>query len=638
MTPVAPLSRHFEVALFLLCWFLFAYFNQGGGWNQNARFAEVRAIVEEGRCAIDNFLVYRRAPADAEDLERLRVEKAEYTYEGQRYRLCWVDAVWQFTPVGTHPLGEGVKEAPMVEMCASGDIGYVEKTGHFHPNKPPGTSFLAVPAYFVIFHVERALGINPDHWFTLNVNCWLTTILTTGLASAIGCVLFFRLAREFAGGAVLPALLATFALAFGTTFLPFGTILFDHNLTAVLLLAAFYLLRKNASAESSSRALLFLGGLCAGVAAITNYVAAVAVIFLGCYVLLASGSILRLSTFEIRRGIFYSLGVVPPFFAICAFNFVNFGSPFALSNDFQNPLFADPKGALGMFALPDPYVALVISVSPYRGLFLLCPVLILAVAGWVVWLREKTFVTEARLGIAIFGFFFLVNTAFNGYHGGFSAGPRYLIPGIPFLALPLVVAFVRWRKTSAVLLALSVGQQFLLTATDAQNSLAVGGHARIDDAHRKDDFLCSIVGEYAAPLFFTGRVGALTEQMLAIRLENEEKRVAAEMPDLAQRAQHMDRIRREWREAVDRREPAPLLLAAIRGPVSVNPVNVFDGLLGYGVWPLGTRQTDWASFNAGEFLFPMSRLSVLPVGIVALVGGALLIRRAAKIPASPAAG
>jgi hypothetical protein len=176
---------------------------------------------------------------------------------------------------------------------------------------------------------------------------------------------------------------------------------------------------------------------------------------------------------------------------------------------------------------------------------------------------------------------------------------------------------------------LSIAQQFLLTATDAQNSLAVGGHARIDDAHRKDDFWCNIVTEYAAPLFFTGRVGPLLEQMLAIRVEAETARLEQEIPDPAERARVLEETRRELRASIDRRDPDPFPLAAFRGPVSVNSVNVFDGLLGYGLWPVGTAQTDWASFNAGELLFPMSRLSLLPLAVIALGGGMLLLRRAA---------
>ena len=597
-----PRVPRLELLLFLATFFAFAYFHQGGGWNQNSRFAEVRAMVEEGRFAIDNFLVYQRDPVK-DDLVRVPVGHAEYDFDGQRHALCWVDGSWTFFPISGRPTSADTVEEPMHTLCASGDVAYVPQTGHFHPNKPPGTSFLALPAYFTIFHLERALGLSPDRWWTLNLNAWLTTIFSVGLLSALGCVLFFRLACDFAGGAKMPALLATFAFAFGTTFFPFGTILFDHNLTAVLLLASFYFLRVSTPRPA-------LAGFCAGFAVVTNYVAGGAVIALGLYALLARSPV------QWRRALLYALGGLGPALLLGWYHTVNFGSPFALNNDFQNPLFKDPHGSLGMFALPSRYVAGLLAVSPYRGVFWLSPVLLCGVAGWVVWLREKTFPAEARLGLAIFGWFFLVNASFNGYHGGFSAGPRYLVPGLPFLALPLVVAFLRWKKTALLLLAVSGVQQLLLTATDAQNSLAVGGHARVDDAHRKDDFFCNIVTEYAAPLFFTGRIGPLTEQLLALHIEKEDERLTKTVPDAAERAAQSAEMRRAARAAVDRGDREPILLAAIRGPVSVNPVNFCGGLLGYGLWPLYSPPTDWASFNLGEFLWPMSRLSLLPLLLV----------------------
>jgi hypothetical protein len=134
-----PRPQRLELLLFIACFFAFAYFNQGGGWNQNARFAEVRAMAEEGRFAIDDYLVYQ-VDSDKGDLVRVPTKNAEYTLGGKRFRLCWVDMEWTFFPVGDHPLGDGVEKAAMVEVCSSGDIGYVPWTGHFHPNKPPGSS------------------------------------------------------------------------------------------------------------------------------------------------------------------------------------------------------------------------------------------------------------------------------------------------------------------------------------------------------------------------------------------------------------------------------------------------------------------------------------------------------------------
>lgn len=610
-------SRRLELLLFFACWFAFAYFNQGGGWNQNSRFAEIRAMAEEGRFPIDNFLVYQRT-AGGDEIERLPVDHAEFTRNGERLHLCWVDGNWNLTPMGDTPPAEGVKPVAMIPEVlgqewgsASGDVAYVSKTGHFHPNKPPGTSFLGLPAYWITLQIERALGINPDHWWALNVNMWLTTVFSVGLISALGCVLFFRLAREMAGGASQPALLATVAYAFGTTFFPFATILFDHALTASLFIATLYFLRL--------KPMPVLAGACAGLAVVTNYVAGGAVIAFGLYALLAGG-------LNWRRAILFSLGGIPMAVLLFGYHWLNFGSPLALANDFQNPIFKDAAGALGMFGMPNPYVVGLLIASPYRGIFLLSPILILGLVGWVIWLREKTWVAEARLGIVVFGFFFFINTTFNGYHAGFSAGPRYLVPGIPFIALATVVAFARWRSVwaaiPAILLALSVGQQFLLVATDAQNSLAVGGHARIDDEHRKDDFYCSIVFEYAAPLFFTEQMGPLLRQMRDIKLEQEEAVLRAEEPNADIRAKKLSDTRAELDAAIQRGDRSPFLLAAIRGPVSVNPVAAYDGLLGYGLYPLGSAQSVWSSFNAGELIFPQSRWSVVPL---LLVSGGLLV-------------
>jgi hypothetical protein len=65
-----------------------------------------------------------------------------------------------------------------------------------------------------------------------------------------------------------------------------------------------------------------------------------------------------------------------------------------------------------------------------------------------------------------------------------------------------------------------------------------------------------------------------------------------------------------------RGESSPFILGAIRGPVSVNPLGSYDGLLTFAFFPAGSVEDDWNSFNAGEFLFPQSRASLLPLLLV----------------------
>jgi hypothetical protein len=59
--PLQPsIFRRPETALFVLAFGVYAYFFQAGGWNQNSRFALVRAVVEEHSLAIDDYAAYTR--------------------------------------------------------------------------------------------------------------------------------------------------------------------------------------------------------------------------------------------------------------------------------------------------------------------------------------------------------------------------------------------------------------------------------------------------------------------------------------------------------------------------------------------------------------------------------------------------
>src|SRR5262249_20128579 len=145
----------------------------------------------------------------------------------------------------------------------------------------------------------------------------------------------------------------TLAFAFGTTFFPFATLFFDHNLTAIFLLMAFSCLWRVREMERASVGRVLLAGICAGIAAITNYIAAGAGLLLGLYALLGTSPPGQKWRLNWRAAIGFSLGVVPLFALICWYDQVNFGSPFKLANDFQNPLFRDTTAFLGMFYPPD---------------------------------------------------------------------------------------------------------------------------------------------------------------------------------------------------------------------------------------------------------------------------------------------
>ena len=64
----------------------------------------------------------------------------------------------------------------------------------------------------------------------------------------------------------------------------------------------------------------------------------------------------------------------------------------------------------------------------------------------MILLRRSNFRAEWIATLAIVLSFFLLVTASAQWWGGWSAGPRYLVPMLPFFVWPLVAAFETLRK------------------------------------------------------------------------------------------------------------------------------------------------------------------------------------------------
>ncbi len=609
-------ERRVELLLFLAAFSVFAWFHQGGGWNQNARFAQVRAIVEHGCFSIDDFLVYRKTSEEGRKgmLVRLPVRDGDVELNEMNLRLCWADSEWRLSPVNGHPIdGGGAHGVPLSELAASGDVSF--KDGHFYPNKPPGAVFAAVPSYWLALTIEQMLGFDPDHWWILNFNLWFSTVFSNGLISALGVVVFFRTARILARGKHSEALAATVVFAFGTMYLPFATVLFDHDLTAVSLLLSFYLILESRN-RPATRA-LFLSGLAAGFAAITNYLAAVTVIILWSYLIFRRCR--PISAFlRDRSWAGFVAGVLVMLAVICFYNAICFGAPTAISNSYQDPGFEfETPRFLGMFGLPNPGVGLILLVFPYRGIFFTSPVLILGVWG-LVKLGRQGWRAEAIVLGAIAAFFFFMNVTFFGWHGGFTTVPRYLIPAVPFLALPLVPAFQFHKRLTWALAGFSMFLQFLITAVDVQAPLGVGSLAMIKSRAQWD---YNPFSEYIWPLFIEKRSWPIIHPLLKEYLEKERARLqSAGFKDLDST---IGQMRSELLGQIDSGRSSPFLLAAITGPVSANVVGPWEGEF-FHLYEPGSEPVQWASFNVGEFILPASRLSLLPVVLItcSLVVGA----------------
>ncbi len=110
---------------------------------------------------------------------------------------------------------------------------------------------------------------------------------------------------------------------------------------------------------------------------------------------------------------------------LLAFNITRYGDPFNtgyLPNETFSAIWW--QGILGQL------------VSPGRGLFLYCPILILTFFGLVpAW---RTFRAEALLAASIILIHLLLYGKWFMWHGGFAWGPRFLIPTLPFWVIFLI--------------------------------------------------------------------------------------------------------------------------------------------------------------------------------------------------------
>lgn len=329
-----------------------------------------------------------------------------------------------------------------VEPCAGAGPDVAGYGGYVYSNKAPGMSLLSIPA------VEAVRLPTGSRWhFESDLRLWAVRVLTSGLAFLVCAFLVGRVAEGLQPGTGGPVLV-TFAL--GTFMTPFAAAGFDHDPTALFGFGAFLL-------AWSRRP--FLAGLAAGIAYLCEYQAAAIIGLVGIYVVLRG---LR----PLGR---YVLGVLPGVAISGAYSWIAFGRPWRIPQNYDLYSFADVKagGLLGVHAPTLRSIRLVFVGD--RGLLVATPVLVAAAAGlWLLWRQGRR--AEALLCATVTLAFLVGETGYGDPYGGTSAGLRYLIPSLPFLALGLAPVYARRRLVTALLAAISITAIAFLTATWAKSA------------------------------------------------------------------------------------------------------------------------------------------------------------------------
>ncbi|AGA25924.1 hypothetical protein Sinac_1545 [Singulisphaera acidiphila DSM 18658] len=341
----------------------------------------------------------------------------------------------------------------------TGDIAKFH--GRYYSDKLPGYSLLATLPYAL---AKTGLGLPPHPRNVAGLAYWpadyWTTLGTSGLFSALSGVLLTILARDLGCGP-RRSLLVGLSYGLATPAYAYATMSHGHQATAFALLASFALLWREGQGRPALRA-FFAGVLAAYAAVIELQVGPVSAI-LGFYLL---ALVLARKRKPARLGEF-AVGASLPTLLLLGYNVLAFGSPWDMGyfhhatdafqkvHSAENPL--GLRGFAGAHVIP-------LLWGGYRGLFFYAPILIFAIPGWIVLANRREWgmaVVSAATALAIF----LVNLSYPEWTGGWSTGPRLLVPLFPFAMLPVAATLAAGGVLTtwiAVGLALAGGVLMLL--------------------------------------------------------------------------------------------------------------------------------------------------------------------------------
>ena len=272
-----------------------------------------------------------------------------------------------------------------------------------------GASLSMLPSYWMGELCYRLTG-----WGTLGYATRAFVASRNVLIGAlVGCVLF-ALMREL-GYSERPSAIATLGSLLLTPFITYIKSTFSEPLLALLLaLALLATLRAVAGGVRQ----WFLAGCALGFGLLVKPTFVVVVpAFLGYAAWTQRGS-----------ARWKALGAtLAPILVGCLatgwYNSMRFGTP--LATGYPGGLF-DYRPWVGFYGL---------LLSPGKGLLWHCPLVVLGIAGWVPLAKRRP--RAAALIVGAVCLFLGVHTFSTTWHGGSGWGPRYIVPIVPLLVLPL---------------------------------------------------------------------------------------------------------------------------------------------------------------------------------------------------------
>ena len=323
---------------------------------------------------------------------------------------------------------------------------------------------------------------------------YASTVLTSGLFTAVAAATLFLTARSL-GATQVGALFGALSYGVGTPAFGWATAFFGHATAGACLFLAFAALVALERESPSSRHALALG-CCAGgglgLAMIVEFTTVPAAGVIALFALRVAIGLERGKRCRVLRSAFICGAVVLAPLGI--YNYFAFGSPMHLGYESVVGFAEMKRGFVGM-RIPKMDVLEQILFSRYRGLFTISP--ILAVSCWSTidtW-RKGLLSREYLICIlSVVTSFLMINSGYYYWDGGWSTGPRFLTPMIPFLCFPLALQWSSGGHNLRVILIISFIVSIAISLATTSVSMTVSPNFK------------SPLSEFIFPEFLSGHL------------------------------------------------------------------------------------------------------------------------------------
>jgi hypothetical protein len=281
-----------------------------------------------------------------------------------------------------------------------------------------------------------AIGFLMDGHFSVFGNALIFSELFVALTNAIATYLVFKIARFFFSPKTSTFL--AFAYAFSTISWPFATFFFQSDTSAMFdVLSIYFAFRISRKEDVGSHFDWLFCGLAIAGGLTIDYVNAVMIPVIGVFLLLSTRTKTHSKLELASRLLLFTAACFEGIVLIGTYNRIAFGNFFTSSEQ----LYLHSATIFGNFTYPLDLGLVLNLFTPFRGLLVYCPILILGIPGFYLMLESKQ---NENDGLFLFGIFLALLVPYSAWYGpsgGLSYGPRFVIPSIPFLLIPAGFVF-----------------------------------------------------------------------------------------------------------------------------------------------------------------------------------------------------